>query len=222
MPKNLINFLIILVVGLAIGLIVGWFAPEGLKTGNWFNSGSPDRDIIVDAVHSLRGRVSAVKDQTIKFDVRELARGEAATAGKTAQIEPSTALYLLSPKTAAEADEEYLKKVLEVKSRLKQAAQAQETDKVIALREELSALSLTASDARDRQAEDLNVKINSLPADSAERREAERAYLELTSAFKYSIITPTDIKTGDAIQVWSDEDLRDQDKFVATRIEIKR
>lgn len=222
MKKNLVALIIIFIAGFVLGLLVSWWLPSNIKTLGRTGSGLARPNIAGTAVNNLRGQVSSVDGKNIRFEVKQLSDRAVVAITKMAQVAPSTALYLLSPKTAADSGDEYVKQLADLRNQLKQAALARNIKEAAATREKIMALSAANAVARDKQAGELNAKINSLPADSAERQEAERAYLELTSAFKYTIITPADIKSGDLIQAWSNDDLRDKNKFTATRIEIKR
>jgi hypothetical protein len=222
MKKNLAALIIIFIAGFALGWLMSWWLPSNVKILGRTGGVTGGQNIAGVELYNLRGQVSSVDGQNIKFEVKQLRDRAVVAVTKTAQVEPSTALYLITPKTSPEAGDEYIKQLTALKDKLKQAALAKNIKQATAIQEEIKALSLAHSAAISKQAGELNAKINALPADSAERREAERAYLELTSAFKYSIITLADIKTGDAIQAWSNDDLRTKDKFVATKVEIKR
>ena len=113
-------------------------------------------------------------------------------------------------------------KINELRAQLKTAAQTKNTKQQATIREELKAAILAKNAALGEQAKALQAKINSLPTESPERLEAERAYLELTSTFKYSKITVADIKSGDVIKVWSKDALNDKTVVVASKIEIRR
>ncbi len=222
MKKSLVNFLVFFVAGLAVGLLLGWCLPHKTKSNqlartSFFRQDQPER-----VIDNLQGKVSGVEKQVLKFDARISRDGEPVLATLTAQVTPATAIYLLTPKTNADLDPSYQKKIEEIKDKLKQAIQTKKTAQIASLTGELRTLALAKNTETNNQVKSLNEKMNSLPPESAEYQEAQRAYLELTSAFKYSQITLADIKNGDFVQVWSKEDLNDKDKFIATKVEIRR
>lgn len=223
MKKGFLNLLLIFILGLAVGLAIGWFWLRPVQPTASRLSGEPANSGLSGIVHNLRGQVVAVTGQNIKFSMQELKDRQVKAVEKTAQISSATVLYLLTPKIIADSGTEtYQKKLAELKSQLNKAALAKDTKKIIAFKEEIIALTKATGADRDRQAEALNAKINALPADSAEWQAAEQTLLELTSAFKYSKITLAEIKSGDAIEVWSQDDISNKNSFTATRIEIRR
>lgn len=222
MKKGLANLIIIFVAGALVGLIIGWYLPHKPQIINQSKGGILNRNMSGATVNNLLGQVESVSGQNIKFSTRQLSTEGPVSITKVAKINDATVIYLLTPKTATETEKTYQAKVTDLKNQLRIAGLAKDAKKLASLKAELQALALVNSAEKDKLASDLNVKINSSPAGSAEQQEAEMAYLNLTSAFKYSKISLQDIKTGDTIQVWAKDDLSAKDSFTATKIEIRR
>jgi len=222
MKKGLANLIIIFVAGAVVGLIIGFYLPHKPKIINQSREGIMNKNITGATVSNLLGQVESVSSQSIKFSTRQLSTEGPVSITKVAKIDNATAVYLLTPKTVEENKDTYQAKVADLRDKLRIASLARDTKKLASLKAELQALALANSAERAKLASDLNVKINSSPVGSAEYQEAELAYLNLTSAFKYSKISLADIKTGDAIQVWAKDDLSAKDSFTATKIEITR
>ena len=222
MKKGLANLIIVFIAGALVGLIIGWYLPHKPKIINQSKGGIVNKNTISAIVRSLSGQVESVNAESLKFSTRQLSTEGSVTMTKVAKIDTATALYLVTPKTAVESQDEYQKQITDLRNKLKIAASTKDTKEIARITKELQALTLASNAEKNKQASELNAKINALPVGSAERFDAELAYLNLTSAFKYSKISLSDIKTGDAIQVWAKDDLSAKDSFTATKIEIKR
>jgi hypothetical protein len=211
------KFIIILVVVLLVGILIGWCLPRRGGVPKYLS-----KNLVSRPTNNLRGLVTAVDKQSLKFSVKQPSNGQVATIIKTAEIDLATGIYSVSPRVASSTPDAYQEKLTDIRNQLKLAVQAKDAKRVTLLKDQLNAIAIAKSTDKNAQARALSEKLKSLPIGSLERQEAELAFLELTSAFKYTKITLAEIKSGETVQVWAKDDISTKDSFVATRIEIRR
>jgi hypothetical protein len=224
MKKSFI--VLIFLAGLAIGLGLGWILPKNLKTvgltslTNRFNGSQSEETIKTD---NLIGQVLEVKDKSLIFKTRVRSNGDLLIASKEAKVNDQTAIYALTPKIQEEYyNAEYTKKIDQLKESFRVATEKKNVASAKKIMEQIRALMAEAATAKSVEVQALEQKLAGLTDGSTEKQDLIIKLAELNSNFKYSRIKLSDIKVDASVQVWSDEDLTNSDKFVATKIEVKQ